>query len=151
MITLKFEDGNQSEPVVVGPAPWFRVAGNFVRQGPHGSIVGSFRNHYWEIHSRALIRYFCEESSVVRFEDSLGGVGVRLGPISKLWVEDGVLHADDVLKAKFHEQSQLWHVYHTDTYWPGNGDRISTDLHRGLERRALLPNSGHIAHRILYN
>jgi hypothetical protein len=29
-----------------------------------------------------------------------------------------VLHADDVLKAKFHEQSQLWHVYHTDTYWP---------------------------------
>ena len=118
MITLKFEDGNQSEPVVVGPAPWFRVAGNFVRQGPHGSIVGSFRNHYWEIHSRALIRYFCEESSVVRFEDSLGGVGVRLGPISKLWVEDGVLHADDVLKAKFHEQSQLWHVYHTDTYWP---------------------------------
>ena len=46
-------------------------------------------------------------------ESVFGSVG-----ISKLWVEDGVLHAEDVLKAKFHEQSQLWHVYHTDTYWP---------------------------------
>ena len=52
------------------------------------------------------------------FEDSLGGVDVRLGPISKLWVEDGVLHTDDVLKAKFHEQSQLWQVLPHDTYWP---------------------------------
>src|ERR1051325_6137695 len=138
MITLKFEDGNQSEPVVVGPAPWFRVARNFVRQGAHGSIVGSFRNHCWEIHSRALIRYFCEESSVVRFEDSLGGVGVRLGPISKLWVEDGVLHADDALKAKFNEQMQLWHVYH-GYILAGNGDRISTDLPRGLEVQSVEP------------
>jgi hypothetical protein len=27
----------------------------------------AFRNHSWEIQSHALIRYFCEESSVVRF------------------------------------------------------------------------------------
>lgn len=79
-------------------------------------MVGSFRNHSWEIQSHALIRYFCWNQASSGFEDSLGGVGVRLGPISKVWVEDGVLHADDMLKAKFSEQSQLWHIYYSDTH-----------------------------------
>lgn len=119
MITLKFEAGQPSEqPVVLGPAPWFRVAGNFVREGPYGSIVGTFRNHFWEIQSRAFVRYYCEEPHAVYFEDSLGDVGVRLGPFSNLWVEDGVVHGDQAYKAKFHEQTQIWHVYETDNYWP---------------------------------
>ena len=104
--------------MTLGPAPWFRVAGNFIRQGPHGAIVGSFRNHYWEVESRRFVRYFCEEPHKVHFEDAAGGEGVQLGPFSKLWVEDGVVHADDFLKAKFHEQTQIWHCYETDTYWP---------------------------------
>jgi hypothetical protein len=118
MIRLRFDGGTTGANVILGPAPWFRVAGNFIREGPHGVIVGGFRNHYWEVQSRRFVRYFCEEPCTVRFEDALGATGERLGPFSKLWVEDGVLHADDYLKAKFLEQTQVWHFYESDTYWP---------------------------------
>jgi hypothetical protein len=118
MIHLKFDGGSSGPDIVLGPAPWFRVAGNFIRQGPHGAIVGSFRNHYWELQSRRLVRYFCDERYHILFEDAVGDVGERLGPFAKLWVEDGVLHAEDFLKAKFHEQTQVWHCYESDTYWP---------------------------------
>jgi hypothetical protein len=118
MIRLKFEGGATGPDIVLGPAPWFRVAGNFIRQGPEGEIVGSFRNHVWEVQSRRLVRYFCEETHTVNFEDAAGGRGVQLGPFSKLWVEDGVLHADGVLKAKFIDQVQVWSCYETETYWP---------------------------------
>lgn len=74
MIHLRFEGGASGPDVILGPAPWFRIAGNFIRQGPHGSIVGSFRNHYWEVQSKRLIRYFCEDPYQVHFEDA-GGRG----------------------------------------------------------------------------
>jgi hypothetical protein len=118
MIHLKFDSALTGPGPVLGPAPWFRVAGNFIRQGPHGAIVGSFRHHYWEVDSRRYERYFCDEAQAIHFEDTAGGLGERLGPFSKLWVEDGVVHADDFLKAKFHEQTQVWHCYESDTYWP---------------------------------
>jgi len=117
MIRFRFEGALSGPDITLGPAPWFRVAGNFIRQGPHGAIVGTFRNHYWEVQSRLFIRYFCDEPATVNFEDGVGGRGVRLGPFAKIWVEDGVLHADGFLKAKFHEQSQVWHAYETDNYW----------------------------------
>jgi hypothetical protein len=118
MIHLRFEGGSSGPDVILGPAPWFRVGGNFIRQGPEATVVATFHNHFWEIQSRRLIRYFCEEPYTVCFEDAAGGEGVRLGPFAKLWMEDGVLHSDDFLKAKFSEQTQIWHVYETDTYWP---------------------------------
>jgi hypothetical protein len=117
-ICLRFEGGESGPDVKLGPAPWFRVAGNFIRQGPHGSIIGSFRNHFWEVQSRRFIRYYCEEPHSIHFEDAAGGEGIRLGPFTRLWLEDGVLHGDSFLKAKFSEQTQVWHVYETDTYWP---------------------------------
>ena len=118
MIHLKFEDTEQGNHVVLGPAPWFRIAGNFIRQGPHEAIVGSFRNHYWEVQSRRLIRYFCDEPHRISFEDAAGGRGAQLGPFNKLWVEDGVLHADGLLRAKFYDHTQVWHCYETEAYWP---------------------------------
>jgi hypothetical protein len=118
MIHLRFEGVPSEADLTLGPAPWFRVAGNFVRQGPDGDITAIFRNHYWEVQGRHYIRYFCDEPFTVNFEDVAGGRGIRLGPFSKLWVEDGVLHADGFLKAKFHEHTQVWHCYETDTYWP---------------------------------
>ena len=118
MIQLRFEGEASGPDLILGPAPWFRVAGNFIRQGPDGAIAGSFHNHYWEVQSRRFIRYFCDEPHTVHFEDAAGGAVIRLGPFSKLWMEDGVLHADNFLKAKFHEETQIWHDYETDTYWP---------------------------------
>jgi hypothetical protein len=51
MVHLRFHSGATNDSLIVGPAPWFRVAGNFVRQGPHGAIVGTFHRHIWEVGS----------------------------------------------------------------------------------------------------
>lgn len=39
MIHLKFEGGASGPDILLGPAPWFRVGGNFIREGPDGIIV----------------------------------------------------------------------------------------------------------------
>jgi hypothetical protein len=55
MIHLRFEGVPSEADLTLGPAPWFRVAGNFVRQGPDGDITAIFRNHYWEVQGRHYI------------------------------------------------------------------------------------------------
>jgi hypothetical protein len=45
MIQLRFEGASGSD-TILGLAPWFRIAGNFIRQGPHGAIVGKI----WHVH-----------------------------------------------------------------------------------------------------
>jgi len=118
MIHLHFRGATANTSVTLGPAPWFRVAGNFVRQGPHGAIVGTFRRHVWEVGSEHFPIYECREPHRIHFEDAAGGVGPVLGPYSRLTVEDGLMHEDDRLVAKFMDQNQLWLCYETETYWP---------------------------------
>jgi hypothetical protein len=110
---------SSNQTVTVGPAPWFRVAGNFIRQGPHGAIIGTFRRHVWEIGAENFPIYECNEPHRIRFEDSRGDAGPVLGPFSKLRVDDGTMTADDKkIVAKFIDPSQHWLVYETETYWP---------------------------------
>jgi hypothetical protein len=118
MVHLRFHSGAANDSLIVGPAPWFRVAGNFVRQGPHGAIVGTFRRHIWEVGSVYYPVYEVAEPHSIHFEDAAGGVGPVLGPYARLKVEDGLMHEDGGLTAKFMEQAQLWLCYETETYWP---------------------------------
>src|ERR1041384_3954083 len=115
MIHLRLDGGPSSAPVAtLGPAPWFRIAGNFIRQGPYGAIMGTFRHHVWEVHARQYVRYSCTEPHLLCFEDAAGGEGLRLGPFSYTWGEDGLLHPDSALRGKFHPDRQLWHEFASD-------------------------------------
>ncbi len=116
MIKLLFEDGPRR--VELGPAPWFRVAGNFIRKGPHGSICGTFRMHHWEVSGQHFARYDCKEPALVHFEDAQGGQTEDFGPFSFLDAQDGVMHAEKNLFAKFLEETQMWHCFPTETFWP---------------------------------
>ena len=118
LIHLHFRRANSS-PLTIGPAPWFRIAGNFIRQGPHGAIVGTFRRHVWEVGSEYFPIYECVEPHKIHFEDAEGGVGPVLGTYSHLRVDDGTVTAEeDRVVAKFMDPTQLWLCYDADTYWP---------------------------------
>jgi hypothetical protein len=116
MIKLLFEDG--SHRVELGPAPWFRIAGNFIRQGPHGSISGTFRMHHWEVGGHHYGRYDCKEPALIHFEDIHGGQTEDFGPYPYLYAQDGVMHVGKDLFAKFIEETQMWHAFATETFWP---------------------------------
>lgn len=118
MIQLIFEDTAAGKSARLGPAPWFRIAGNFIRQGPHGSIAGTFRMHHWEVGGHHYGRYDCKTPVVLHFEDAQGGASEQFGPFSFLFAQDGVLHAERELFAKFIEETQMWHCFATENFWP---------------------------------
>jgi hypothetical protein len=102
----------------LGPAPAFRIGGNFIRQAPDMEIVATYRNHYWETQGEHFVRYDCFSKAEVRFEDITGGSSERFGPFDHFWTADGVLYAEEKPLAQFRDDSQLWHCIPTDTYWP---------------------------------
>ena len=121
LISLVFSQGAtgpSAEGTTIGPAPWVRISGNFIRMGPHGTIAGTFHMHYWEVNGRHYPRYDCPDPAVLHFEDAEGGSTREFGPFSALYAEDGVLHGDGKLFAKFVEETVLWHCFETETYWP---------------------------------
>lgn len=118
MVHLHFDGRSPSYSLVLGPAPWFRISGNFIRQGPDGTVVATYRHHQWELQGRHFTRWDCKQPSVIHFEDAAGGPTERFGPFQTLYAADGVLYADDELFAKFIEESQLWHCYATENFWP---------------------------------
>jgi hypothetical protein len=118
MICMYFSGGPSDRAATLGPAPWFRISGNYIRMGPHGTIAGTFHLHHWETDGRHYSRYECKEPVLLHFEDAAGGPTRDFGPYSELYAEDGVMHADGQLFAKFVEETVLWHCFPTETYWP---------------------------------
>lgn len=120
MISLSFKGVFPGDAASLGPAPWFRIAGNFVRQGPGGDIVATLRQHSWDLGGDThYVRWDCAQPAMVHFEDAQGGATEAQGPFASLAAHDGVLRADEqLLVAKFYEETQLWHMFKTETYWP---------------------------------
>ena len=118
MIHLHFNGSSPAYAVTLGPAPWFRIAGNFIRQGPHGAIAATYRHHQWEVQGRHFTRSDCKDRAVIHFEDAAGGPTEDYGPFDTFHAADGVMYADGKLFAKFIEESQLWHCYPTENFWP---------------------------------
>jgi hypothetical protein len=104
--------------MVLGPAPWIRISGNFIRQGPEGTVVAIYRHHQWELQGRHFTRWYCKPPGVLHFEDVDGGRTEPFGPFQTFHAADGVLYSDDELFAKILEESQLWHCYATENSWP---------------------------------
>ena len=128
MIQLVFADSLVPQPSVLGPAPWFKVGGNFMRVGPHGAIAGTYRLHHWEVQSQHYTRWDCRGQSWVHFEDALGGNTEVFGPFEEVYAADGVMHADGKLFAKFIEETQLWHCYPSENFWPVMVIKSAADL-----------------------
>jgi hypothetical protein len=118
MIRLIFESEQLGKSVTLAPAPWFRITGNFISQGPDESIVARFSHHFWEMQGQKhLTRYRCHDRTVIHFEDAIGNASETRGPFDDIAMADGVVYANGQLFARFAEETQLWHCFGTDTYW----------------------------------
>jgi len=118
MISLVFESEQLGKSTKLAPAPFFRITGNFIGQGPNGAVVAQFSNHFWDMQGQKhFTHYACHDRTVIHFEDAFRNASETFGPFDQIAVADGVVYANGQLFARFTEETQLWHCYGTDTYW----------------------------------
>jgi len=72
MIQLRFNSLAGTDAAVVGPAPFFRVEGPLLRQGPGREVVGRYFDHHWEMGGRYVSSYECADTTRLHFEGPRG-------------------------------------------------------------------------------
>jgi hypothetical protein len=117
MIRLKFETFQEAHATTLS-ADAFRVSGNFLRQMPGSEVAGEYRRHQWHVGGGHYSQYKCLDSCWIYFADIEGTASVVFGPFSALRVGDGTMYANEVLFAKFIDETLLWHSFRLETYWP---------------------------------
>ena len=117
MIQLKMTPPLLGSRLTLGPAPWFRVDRNELRQGPTESLVGELRNHQWNVKGRHFAIVEATPGSTVQFAGP-ASAAPPLGPYQDLRLTDGALYADGKLVAKFDDETYLWLCPDTHQAWP---------------------------------
>jgi hypothetical protein len=118
MLTLEFSDLLSRAGEVVGPAPAFRVSGNFIRTYPVAQVVAEYIRHEWHVRGERFSRYHCHAPLQISFMDALDTRAPTLGPFQHVSATDGTMYADGELFAKFIEETLLWHSFRLQTHWP---------------------------------
>jgi hypothetical protein len=118
MIQLRFNSIAGTEPAILGPAPFFRIDGPLLQQGPDHEVVGRYFDHHWELGGRYVSSYECVDMVRLHFEGRDGEISSSYGPFQALRFPNGSCYADRVLFADFAEESAYW-VHRTElTKWP---------------------------------
>lgn len=104
--------------VTLGPAPWFRVERNELRQGPTESLVGELQNHQWNVHGRNFAVVEATPGTTVHFDGHGGTVSQSYGPYREMRMADGALYGDGKLIARFDDDTYLWRCADTQKAWP---------------------------------
>jgi hypothetical protein len=108
VIRLRFNTLQQSSHAALGPAPYFRVEGLLLRQGPDNEIVAAYRQLHWEVNGLHLSSYECRDRARVHFEDEHGRVSEPFGPFDRLHFPNGSCYADDRRFAELVEETACW-------------------------------------------
>lgn len=118
MVRISFESVIPEHAVILGPAPYFRISGHLLRQGPENEIVGHYQNHFWEIQDDLFSRCDLRTPASIHFEDAFGAATDAFGPFEHLFISDGVVYADHKPFARFIEDRRCWLACNTEACWP---------------------------------
>ena len=118
MIRLQMSPALLGSRITLGPAPWFRVERNELRQGPTESLVGELRNHQWNVHGRHFTVVDASPGTKVEFAASHGDTSAAFGPYQEVRFADGAVYGDGKLIARFDEETYLWRCTSTQQAWP---------------------------------
>lgn len=103
MIQLRFNSLAGTDPAILGPAPFFRIDGPTLQQGPDRNVVGRYFDHHWEFGDRFVSSYECVDAVLLHFEGP-GGESSRIyGPFQQLRFPNGSCYADRSLFAELVE------------------------------------------------
>jgi hypothetical protein len=94
MIRLRFNSLAGTEPAILGPAPFFRVEGGLLQQGPEHTVVGRYFDHHWEIGNRFVSSYECLDMVRLHFVGPDGVASESHGPFQHVRFPNGSCYAD---------------------------------------------------------
>ena len=97
MIRLRFNSLAGTEPATLGPAPFFRIDGSLLQQGPDHAVVGRYFDHHWEIGNRFVSSYDCVDAVRLHFVAANGETSGTHGPFQHLRFPNGSCYADSSL------------------------------------------------------
>ena len=118
MVRLQMSPPLPGTQLVLGPAPWFRVDRNELRQGPTESLVGELQNRRWNVQGRSFTAAAATPGSTVQFANPHGGVSPAYGPYQDVRLADGAVYADGIVIARFEDETYLWRCALTQKAWP---------------------------------
>jgi len=132
MIRLRFNTLAGTDLGILGPAPYFRIEGPLLQEGPDRTVVGRYADHHWELDGRYVSSFECAERVHLQFAGASGELSEAYGPFQQVRFPNGSCYADRVLMAELLE----------DGHWIHRGSRTrwSTLLMRPAEgERSLKP------------
>jgi hypothetical protein len=117
-IRLQFTGVTRPHGVFVGPAPWFRISGGSILQGPDGDLVAETRHHQWVVRDLVFSRLDCRQPHSLGFEDASGQSVEETGQFGECAVIDGVIFAEGAVVATWVAESALWVSADSEIGWP---------------------------------
>lgn len=118
MIEIVFQGLSRVGNKTIGPAPAFRVAANFIRAEPAGTILARYEDYHWVVNTQTFTSYRCRGAATIQFEECLGGTSAEYGPFDDIHCADGAMYCKGSLFTRFVDESLLWMLVETNTHWP---------------------------------
>jgi hypothetical protein len=110
VLSLHFEIEPGEGQAVIGPAPYFRVAGNRLKIGPADLDIASYRQGRWHFPTCSFAAVTARAPAQISFETSASPM--ISGPFGQVRLAQGAIwNGDGELVAEFEEESQSWWVY----------------------------------------
>lgn len=118
MVLLNMSPALPGERLTLGPAPWFRMERNELRQGPTESLVGELRERQWRVGGQRFAMVEATPGALLRFAGPVGPSSSSYGPYRELRIADGELYGDGRVVARFDDDTYLWRDAQTLQAWP---------------------------------
>ncbi len=112
MLSLHFEIEVGVGAALVGPAPYFRVAGNSLKVGPADLNIASYRQGRWHFPTESFASVSTRAPAQISFEAGADAAPVISGPFAQVrLVQNAIWNGNGELVAEFEVESQSWWVY----------------------------------------
>jgi hypothetical protein len=117
MIRIRAKALQAFNPITLGPAPFFRVQGTELLQGPGNDVVARYSPHHWEVDGRFYSSYECTDGAYLQFQDRQGQRSPSLGPFDRVHFPNGACYADEGQVAQLIVESACWRDWSTGARW----------------------------------
>jgi len=104
-------------PLHVGPAPWFRITRNCVRQGPHDEPVAIFENSAWHADGERFTSSDVEGATAIQLDDESPDRVEVFGPFDFVRIANAVLWTNSQPLVKLSSETGHWQHVKTKHDW----------------------------------